>query len=170
MKTLAASLFALTFAAVSSFAGGFGPGPWANGAYYDGQFNGLYSASVYGANITGVVGFGLNNGAPSTGSSTNAATFGTVNFDSSKNYYAIFVAGSTYTGTTLGNLNIDTKKVTGAFMGDSFTTTNTSLSGGAFTANLNSYKSVVSFDGNGTLSDDGTTIFPFGINGIKTSN
>lgn len=169
MKKFLLALTAGTILASSSFAGNWGSGPWDNGAYYNGQFDGNYTASVYGSNVTGILGFGIMDGAPSTGSSTNSPAFGTVNFDSSKNYYAIFVAGSTYTGTTLGNLNIDTKNVSGAFMGNAFTT-NSTLSGGGFSANLNSYKSVVSFDGDGTLSDDGTTIFPFGINGIKTSN
>ncbi|MEI6537472.1 MAG: hypothetical protein WCN98_19165 [Verrucomicrobiaceae bacterium] len=35
----------------SAVAGGFGPGPWANGAYYPGQLDGRYSANVYNDNV-----------------------------------------------------------------------------------------------------------------------
>jgi hypothetical protein len=159
MKTLAASLFALTFAAASSFAGGFGPGPWANGAYYDGQFNGRYQAVVTGENISGVLGFSLLDGAPTL---RGAAV------DNTANYFMIFVEGRTYVGQTLASINIDTKKVGGALQGtapagniaipaptfdasDALPIVNRGLSGG-FTANINNSKATFSFSGNGQLS------------------
>jgi hypothetical protein len=121
MKTLAASLFALTFAAASSFAGGFGPGPWANATYYPGNLDGKYQAAVFGANISGVLGFALRDGAPPT-----TVTSQIVNTNSSQsslrvdpflNYFAIFVEGRTYTGLTTAGVNYNNNTVTGALVG-----------------------------------------------------
>ncbi len=173
-KSLAAPFFALTLAASSAFAGSFGPGPWANGAYYDGQFNGYYSATVSGSNaISGIIGFGLNNGTPTT-LTNSAATSITVN--PNDNYFVIYLDGRTYAGTTIANINLNSKQVSGGLVGGigpNYTgfLTNTQVSGpndsrttnstvttftygtsgsGGFSANLTSDKAMVTFAGNNT--------------------
>jgi len=160
MKTLLLALTAVTIHASTSFAGNwFGSGPWANGAYYDGQFDGKYQAVVTGENISGVLGFSIVEGAPSL---RGAAVDGT------GNYFMIFVEGRTYLGQTLASINIDTKKVGGALAGtapagilavpapdfdasDAVTIVNRGLSGG-FTANINNSKATFTFSGSGQLS------------------
>jgi len=47
MKYLALPSLLIASLLQSALAGGFGPGPWANGAYYNGQLDGSYSANVY---------------------------------------------------------------------------------------------------------------------------
>jgi hypothetical protein len=112
---------------------GAGTGPWALGAYYPGQLDGKYQASVSGNNITGVVGFAIINGglpfasranagggADAGGGAADAAV--AVNddlagVDETQNYFAIFVEGRTYTGRTVGMIDINRKKVTGTLIG-----------------------------------------------------
>jgi hypothetical protein len=113
---------------------GAGTGPWALGAYYPGQLDGKYQASVSGNNITGVVGFAIINGGlpfASRSSATAGADAGggaadaaavSVNtdlggVDETQNYFAIFVEGRTYTGRTVGMIDINRKKVTGTLIG-----------------------------------------------------
>lgn len=160
MKKLLLNLTAGTILTSTSFAGNwFGSGPWANGAYYDGQFNGKYQAVVTGENISGVLGFSIVEGAPSLRDT---------DFDNTANYFMIFVEGRTYFGETLASINIDTKKVGGALSGttpagiitvptpnfsasDAVTVVNRGLSGG-FTANINNSKATFTFSGSGQLS------------------
>ncbi len=123
----------LTVLSSAPLLAGAGTGPWALGAYYPGQLDGKYQASVYGNNITGVVGFALvNGGVPfsSRSSATGGADAGggaadaaaiSVNsdlgLDETQNYFAIFVEGRTYTGRTVGMIDINRKKVTGTLIG-----------------------------------------------------
>ncbi len=170
-------LLPIAFAAaltVSSQAGSFGPGPWANDAYYPGQLDGRYSASVYGTNITGVLGFALRGGSPSTLQESTVLTNGvqnTVGLDPFQNYFVIFVEGRTYQGVTIGSININKKTVTGALIGVNatpdfsyITNTNGAITGvdtlgivnrglsGAFNAKIKSDNSIFTFRGDGELS------------------
>jgi hypothetical protein len=120
----------------ASLFAGAGTGPWALGAYYPGQLDGKYQASVSGNNITGVVGFAIVNGGLPFASRSSAAGGGTttgggattgtsaasvntdlVGVDETQNYFAIFVEGRTYTGRTVGMIDINRKKVTGTLIG-----------------------------------------------------
>ncbi len=124
----------LTALASAPLFAGAGTGPWALGAYYPGQLDGKYQASVSGNNITGVVGFAIINGGlpfASRSSATAGADAGggaadaaavSVNtdlggVDETQNYFAIFVEGRTYTGRTVGMIDINRKKVTGTLIG-----------------------------------------------------
>jgi hypothetical protein len=122
----------LTALASAPLFAGAGTGPWALGAYYPGQLDGKYQASVYGNNITGVVGFALVNGGLPFSSRSSAIGGGdagggaadaavSVNsdlgLDETQNYFAIFVEGRTYTGRTVGMIDINRKKVTGTLIG-----------------------------------------------------
>jgi|688.fasta_scaffold732976_1 hypothetical protein len=179
MKTLAASLFALTFAAASSFAGSFGPGPWANGAYYPGQMDGIYSAVAIGQDgadvVSGTIGFALNSGS-SLVSTNSSATSLTV--DPNRNYFVMWINGRTYVGNTAASGSIEKKAISGSLFngiapstGGFLRTTNTTVStngtstnvvltavvisnqcGGAFVANLTSSKAVLNFNGSGIIS------------------
>jgi hypothetical protein len=127
--------FLTALSSVPLFAGA-GTGPWALGAYYPGQLDGKYQASVSGNNITGVVGFAIVNGGLPFASRSSAAGGGTttgggattgtsaasvntdlVGVDETQNYFAIFVEGRTYTGRTVGMIDINRKKVTGTLIG-----------------------------------------------------
>jgi hypothetical protein len=131
--------FLTALSSVPLFAGA-GTGPWALGAYYPGQLDGKYQASVSGNNITGVVGFAIVNGGLPFASRSSAAGGGgggaggnvivavgdagatAVNtdlggVDETQNYFAIFVEGRTYTGRTVGMIDINRKKVTGTLIG-----------------------------------------------------
>ena len=188
MKTSKILLVAfLAMACHSAFAGNFGPGPWANGAYYQGQFDGTYTATVYappeiqpdgtyfGTIISGVVGFALTGGSPRTIGDPPA-------FDDTKNFYAIFANGVTYTGLTLANININRKEVSGAFQPAQFfdsTGASSDFFGGSFTAGINSDQAVFTFSGSGILAAGavlgGTPATPTGgaqfeIYGIKVAN
>jgi hypothetical protein len=179
---IAATLLLLALSTLPAAAGNwFGSGPWANGAYYPGQFDGYYSATVSGTNaISGIIGFGLNNGTPTT-LTNSAATSITVN--PNDNYFVIYLDGRTYAGTTIANINVDSKKVTGGLLngiGPTYTgfitntnvtvpassgtnttfptITNTTVStftygtsaSGGFSADLTSDKSLITFVGNNT--------------------
>jgi hypothetical protein len=116
---------------------GAGTGPWALGAYYPGQLDGKYQASISGNNITGVVGFAIINGGlpfasrssatgggaagvgggDTTGTSATSVNTDLGGVDETQNYFAIFVEGRTYTGRTVGMIDINRKKVTGTLIG-----------------------------------------------------
>ena len=169
-------LAALCFSAHLSLAGNwFGSGPWAQGAFYPGQFDGKYQAAVTGNNIAGVLGFALVNGAPpSRTTETQQGDFFVVarnvqlGVDPFQNYFLIFVEGRTYRGETLAMIDINTSSVTGTLQGtapagiqpvanptfdvsDALVVVNRGLDG-AFTANINNKKALFTFTGNGQLS------------------
>ncbi len=153
----------------------FGSGPWSQGAFYLGQFNGKYQAVVTGNNIAGVLGFALVDGAPpSRTTETEQAGLNVVarnlqlGVDPFQNYFMIFVEGRTYRGETVAMVDIDSNQVAGSLQGtqpagiqpinalnfdatDSLPIINRGLDGG-FTANITSDKSLFTFRGNGQLS------------------
>jgi hypothetical protein len=124
--------------ASSALAGNMGPGPWANGAYYPNQFNGVYSASMYNDQtqggtmnafspvvsnrtafrpptvISGLIGFGIRGGGQSISSNTAATATIASQVDPAQNYWAAFINGATYVGTTIANINGQAKRVSGA--------------------------------------------------------
>ena len=170
----------LAFAATSK-AGSFGPGPWANGAYYPGQFDGVYSATVFGNNTSGVFGFALQAGSPTIITNSQSTTTtnisviqSTVIPDPWQNYFLIFFNGVTYYGTTFATINVNSKTVAGAMYDGQgvISATNYSYASGGFTASLTSDKSPVTFSGNNTgqfqiVGGAGTL---FSLNGIKVSD
>ena len=153
----------------------FGSGPWANGAFYPGQFDGKYQAVVTGSNIAGVLGFALVDGAPPSRTTDTEQAGGLVvarnvqlGVDPFQNYFMIFVEGRTYRGETVAMVDIDTKQVAGSLQGtqpggiqpinalvfdatDSLPVVNRGLDGG-FTANITSDNALFTFRGNGQLS------------------
>ena len=182
MKKLLLPAIALCLSGNALLAGNwFGPGPFANGAYYPGQYDGVYSASMFGGSpavVSGVLGFGLRNGAPST--STNSTSTNSISVDPNQNYFVVFIDGVTYSGLTVGNLNNQENSVNGGlFNGVSPTytlaTTNTEVTfntnspptitasnntvefssvqdtcSGGFLATLTGKKAVITFSGNNT--------------------
>ena len=175
--------------AANSNAGSLGPGPWANGAYYEGQFDGTYTATVFadpgiqedgtfsGSVIAGVVGFALEGGSPQTIGDPPV-------IDANRNFYAIFANGFTFTGQTFANVDIAQRTVSGAFTSSSYTgigaLPDQDFGGGAFIADIESDNAVFTFSGNGMLN---TSLFPIGgaptdptdgvrfeIDGIKVAN
>jgi hypothetical protein len=157
----------------------FGPGPFANGAYYPGQYDGVYSATMFGGTpsvVSGVLGFGLRNGSPSTSTNSTISTNGTQNtitVDPFQNYFVVFVDGVVYRGQTIGNLDNQANQVSGglfngvapSIFSTVFTTNNpgttnqtvtiTTLearntAGGSFLASLTGKKAVITFSGNNT--------------------
>ncbi len=140
MKKLLFPAIALCLSGSSVFAGNwFGSGPWANGTYFPGNLDGKYQASVFGANLSGVLGFAIRDGAPPFLESQNqqavplnSNTISIVSnqqigIDNSLNYFAIFVAGRTYVGTTAAAINYDNNSVAGTLIGtqpSTLTTTN----------------------------------------------
>jgi hypothetical protein len=167
--------------AATTKAGSFGPGPWANGAYYPGQFDGVYSATVFGNNTSGVFGFALQAGSPtiitnseSTTTTNLSVVQSTVIPDPWQNYFLIFFNGVTYYGTTFATINVNSKTVAGAMYDGQgvISATNYSYASGGFTASLTSDKSPVTFSGNNTgqfqiVGGAGTL---FSLNGIKVSD
>ena len=170
----------------TSKAGSFGPGPWANGAYYPGQFDGVYSASIFGGSpsvVSGVLGFGLNNGSPSTStnSSTSSGTNSTstttsITVDPFENYFVTFIDGRTYAGATIANVNNQTDQVTGGlFNGVAASTSGVdNTASGGFVASLTGQKDVITFSGNNTgtiqTATNGVPVDPlntFSLNGMK---
>lgn len=160
MKLFLLPVLALATIAQTALAGSFGPGPWSNGAYYQGQFDGTYTATVYappeiqpdgtffGTIISGIVGFALTGGSPRTIGNPPA-------WDDTKNFYAIFANGVTYTGLTLANVNIDEKQVSGAFQPSSYFDAaggSYDFYGGSFTADIKSDEAVFTFSGDGILA------------------
>lgn len=201
MKKITSLLLAGQLAAATTvLAGSFGPGPWANGAYYPGQYDGVYSATIFGGSpsvVSGVLGFGLNNGSPSTATGTTTNTQNTINLDSSQNYFVVFVEGRSYAGQSIANINNQANKVSGGLINGTapptfFTvastnfpgTTNQTVTlttlrsensvGGAFVASLTGKKAVIKFSGNNTgtlqVSENGIPTGPqntFSLNGMK---
>lgn len=190
MKKLFYSIIAGTIVTSTSLAGNwFGSGPWANGAYYPGQYDGVYSASIFGGNpsvVSGVMGFGLRNGSPSivTNSTTTGTNFiqTTVVVDPFQNYFVVFVNGTTYAGSTIATINNQSDQVSGGLYNGvnqgtggltNFTSANNTCSGG-FTASLTGKKAVITFSGIDTgilqQSTNGVTNGPpdtFSLNGLK---
>ena len=190
--------------ATSALAGNwFGPGPFANGAYYPGQYDGVYSATIFGgapAVVSGVLGFGLRNGAPTTSTNSTISTNGvqnTITVDPFQNYFIVFLNGRTFAGLSVANINNQANQVSGGLFNGTapskFTTlpifdTNGLVSGyttlesantagGGFNANLTGKKAVITFSGNntGTLqtSVNGVPVQPantFSLNGMKVGN
>jgi len=142
MKKLLLPAIALCLSSSTVLAGNwFGTGPWANATYYPGNLDGKYQAAVFGANISGVLGFAIRDGAPpflesqtqtlaplNSGGSNNAIVSNQqIGIDPSLNYFAIFVNGRTYVGTTAAGINYDNSSVTGTLIGtqpSTLTTTN----------------------------------------------
>jgi len=162
MKKASAPASALLIVAVflaigaTTKAGSFGPGPWANGAYYPGQFDGVYSATVFGNNTSGVFGFALQAGSPTIITNSQSTTTtnisviqSTVIPDPWQNYFLIFFNGVTYYGTTFATINVNSKTVAGAMYDGRgvLSETNFSYASGGFTASLTSDKSPVTFTG-----------------------
>jgi hypothetical protein len=120
MKKFFLPAIALCLAGNTLLAGNwFSSGPWANGAYYPGQYDGVYSATMFGGTpsvVSGILGFGLRNGSPSTSTNSTILTNGTQNtisVDPFQNYFVVFVDGVTYAGVTIANLNNQTDQVSG---------------------------------------------------------
>ena len=171
-----------------SLAGSFGPGPWANGAYYPGQYDGVYSAAIFGGApsvVSGVLGFGLANGSPSTSTDSTVLTNGiqnTITVDPFENYFIIFVNGRSYGGLTIANINGQTDQVSGGlYNGTAAATVTTNLSientcGGAFTAAITDKKAVIAFTGDQTgilsTSTNGVpvTTETFSLNGMRVGS
>lgn len=190
MKNLLLTVLSIVAIARAAFAGSFGPGPWANGAYYQGQFDGTYSATVYGQPgvtndpvlgsvytgtvVSGVVGFQLKDGHP-VGITNDVTALGVLD----RNFYAIFANGETFIGPTFANININKKTVAGAFGADTNSATATFL-GGGFIADIDSHNALFTFSGDGLINTDlaplpGAPTTPssgveFEIYGIKTGN
>ena len=168
----------VTLATASGQAGNFfGPSPWANGAYYPGQLDGKYSSTVFGNNTSGVLGFALRNGSPTTVTNstinTNSSIQNTVQVDPFQNYFLVFFNGITYYGFTFASINVSSKQVTGALFDGVGRTSGGTLvfASGGFTANLTSDKSPITFTGNNTgqLQASGVNT-RFSLNGIKISD
>jgi hypothetical protein len=134
MKKLLFPLAISSALLAQTFAGSFGPGPWASGAYYPGGTDGKYQASVTGNNITGVIGFSIREGSPGTlstdtqnnqttdaadasASTIQAATTASTVFDQTQNYFVIFVEGRTYTGLAVASVNVLANSVVGSLLG-----------------------------------------------------
>jgi hypothetical protein len=147
---IAATLLLLALSTLPAAAGNwFGSGPWANGAYYPGQFDGRYTATIYNnlastnipiadtnnpgyvgnGVVSGVLGFGIRNGMPSTAATTNnnaaanaanqfASSFNvqSINVDTSHNYFVTYIDGKMYAGETTGNIDINQNKVSGTLL------------------------------------------------------
>jgi len=127
MKTFLSLLLSVAVTG-SVLAGSFGPGPWADGAYYPGGLNGKYMGVVTGNNISGVLGFALVDGAPpfrvldqqTAGGTEDGPVVlnnDTIRPDLLQNYFTIFVEGRTYSGLTTAGIDLDSKTVAGAMEG-----------------------------------------------------
>lgn len=174
MKFYLPALVAIILA-TPSFAGNwFGSGPWAQGAYYPGQLDGKYAASVIQdpndpnpTPVGGVIGFALQGGRPSYLDSTTTPPTTALTVDPRSNYYAIFFGGQVYTGTTIGFINFNSSTVSGTLVplaGPPLLPV-PPTQGGGFTGTVNNNKALFTFSGSGTL---GST--PFLMSGIKTSD
>lgn len=138
MKTSAfLTTVALAALTTATWAGNLGPGPWANGAYYPGQTDGAYSASVFNdipvpkditshttnsatnqnSVVSGVLGFGIRSGTPPTSSSgssfSGSGTSSSIGVDNSLNYFVIFVNGASYAGQTIGEIDLQRQTASG---------------------------------------------------------
>lgn len=186
MKIYLPAIAAATLLASTSLAGNwFGSGPWANGAYYPGQFDGVYSASMFGGSpsvVSGVLGFGIRNGSPSTSTNSEVTTNSvqnTITVDPFQNYFVAFIDGRTYAGVTIATINNQTDQVSGGlFNGVAQPTgTNANTASGGFNASLTGQKDVITFSGNNTgtiqTSTNGEPVDPlntFSLNGMKVGD
>ena len=80
-------------------------------------------AGNMGAVVSGVVGFGIRNGTPSTGTNNfgsvqnvqnSANVVNSISLDSSHNYFVIYVDGDCFAGMTAAGINLDTQSVHGS--------------------------------------------------------
>jgi len=178
MKIPSITLAALVLTVALTEAGSFGPGPWANGAYYPGQFDGVYSASAYGTNLGGVIGFALKGGKATTLTSGGSNS---IAVDPNQNYFVIYCKGRSYAGETIGTVNNVKSSVSGGlYVGSSVPTSVTYYStnstyvtntptgpvydttvtvttadvpngaGGEFTAKLKADNAIITFSGEDT--------------------
>jgi hypothetical protein len=190
MKYVLPALAAFLLPLSPAFSGNwFGPGPWANGAYYPGQYDGVYTATMFGGDpsvISGVLGFGLLNGAPTTSTNSTVSTNGTQNtitVDPFQNYFVTFVDGRTYAGLSIATVNNQSDQVSGGLFNGvaaptvTTTTTNENTCSGGFTASLTGKEAVITFSGNNTgilqTSTNGIPVTPsstFSLNGMKVGN
>lgn len=121
MKKLTPFLASLCLLAAPAFAV-TGPGPWASGAYYPGQYDGVYSASITGDDgTTGLMSFALKNGSPTTSSNSTASAGSngvtvnnTITVNPFQNFFIIYMNGLTYAGLATASINGNAKSVTGA--------------------------------------------------------
>jgi len=186
MKIYLPAIAAATLLASTSLAGNwFGSGPWANGAYYPGQFDGVYSASMFGGSpsvVSGVLGFGLRNGSPSTSTNSEVTTNSvqnTITVDPFQNYFVAFIDGRTYAGLTIATINNQTDQVSGGLFNGVAQSTGTiaNTASGGFNASLTGQKDVITFSGNNTgtiqTSTNGEPVDPlntFSLNGMKVGD
>jgi hypothetical protein len=136
MKKLLLPAIALCLSGSAALAGNwFGSGPWANATYYPGNLDGKYQAAVFGANVSGVLGFAIRDGTiafreqstASAGSAGSIVVNSTPQLDETVNYYYIFVNGRSFVGTTAAGINYDDNSVFGTLIGtqpSTLTTTN----------------------------------------------
>lgn len=186
MKIYLPAIAAATLLASTSLAGNwFGSGPWANGAYYPGQFDGVYSASMFGGSpsvVSGVLGFGIRNGSPSTSTNSEVTTNSvqnTITVDPFQNYFVAFIDGRTYAGITIATINNQTDQVSGGLFNGVAQPTGTiaNTASGGFNASLTGQKDVITFSGNNTgtiqTSTNGEPVDPlntFSLNGMKVGD
>ena len=135
----------------TGFAGNwFGPGPFANGAYYPGQYDGVYSATMFGGSpsvVSGVLGFGLRNGSPTTVTNSSVSTNGTQNtisVDPFQNYFVVFLDGKTFAGFTIANLNNQANQVSGGLFNGVGPSTTLAFTNTEVTFNTNTPPSIES--------------------------
>ena len=73
--------------------------------------------------VSGVLGFGVRNGTPSTGTDASAQTatganastaVRSISLDTSHNYFVIYVDGDVFAGQTAAGINLNTKRVAGS--------------------------------------------------------
>jgi len=169
MKKTILPLLAIALAANVGLAGNwFGSGPWANDAYYPGQLDGKYQASVTGVNIAGAVGFAFQDGAPTSSSSAASATTTSNNItvDPSLNYFVIFVQGVTYSGTTTATINLDQNTVTGALYSGASSFSTITTDDTLFITNSTGITTVVIED----VVLDNLALLNRGVNGGFTAN
>jgi len=182
MKKTSLTLLIATVLSSHALAGNwFGSGPWANATYYPGNLDGKYQAAVFGANVSGVLGFAIRDGAPpflqsqtqtlaslNSGGSNNAIVSNQqIGIDNSLNYYAIFVNGRTYVGTTAAAINYNNNSVNGTLIGtqpSTITTTNQTVVSQLVT-NVVSTNETITIDNNGVLS---TTNITYNLTNIQT--
>jgi hypothetical protein len=185
-KTLLPTLAVLLSGHLAMAGNWFGSGPWANATYYPGNLDGKYQAAVYGANLSGVLGFAIRDGAPpflqsqtqtlaslNSGGSNNAIVSNQqIGIDNSLNYYAIFVNGRTYVGTTAAAINYDNSSVAGTLIGtqpSTITTTNPIVTSQLIT-NVVSTNETVIIDDNGVLSQTNITYNLTNVQTVLTTN
>jgi hypothetical protein len=158
MKRQFPLLAALLVSTSAAFAGSFGPGPWANGAYYQGQFDGKYTAAMYGTNVSGVLAFGLEGGTFTTGTTgvdqvgTNNVV-STISVDPLQNYFLAFVEGRTYAGTCIAQVNNNANVVSGSLFNGQGPITRVAFTNTVVTFNTNAPPTVASSNNTVTFED-----------------